>query len=120
MLSLLLSLSLKFCMSTSQSTMDYILDQLSPLRDVSARKMFGEYALYYEGKVVGLVCDNKLYIKITEPGKEFVDEFYQEGFAYPGAKVSMFIDEERIEDSGWLSELVRITAESLPIPKKKK
>ena len=99
--------------------MDYILDQLSPLRDVSVRKMFGEYAVYYEGKVVGLVCDNKLYIKITEPGKEFVGEFYQEGFAYPGAKASMLVDEERIEDSHWLSELVRITSESLPIPKKK-
>ena len=107
-------------MSTTQSTMDYILDQLSPLRDVSVRKMFGEYAMYYEGKVVGLVCDDKLYIKRTEPGKEFVGEFYQEGFAYTGAKASIFINEEKIEDSQWLSELVKITAESLPIPKKKK
>ena len=107
-------------MSTSQSTMDYILDQLSPLRDVSVRKMFGEYAVYYGGKVVGLVCDDKLYIKITEPSKDFVGKFYKEGFAYPGAKASMFIDEERIEDGQWLSQLVQITAESLPIPKKKK
>lgn len=107
-------------MSTSPSTMDYILDQLSPLTGVLARKMFGEYALYYEGKVVGLVCDNKLYIKITEAGKDFVGEYYREGFAYPGAKASMFIDEERIEDSQWLSELVQITFDGLPIPKKKK
>jgi DNA transformation protein len=106
-------------MSTKQSTVDYILDQLSPLRDVSARKMFGEYALYYEGRVVGLVCDDKLFIKITQPGKDFVGKFYQEGFAYPGAKASMLINEERIEDSQWLSELVRISTESLPIQKNK-
>lgn len=107
-------------MSTKQSTMDYILDQLSSIRNVAARKMFGEYALYCEGKVVGLVCDDTLFIKITEQGKDFVGEFYQEGFAYLGAKASMLIDEERIEDRDWLAELVNITFENLPLPKPKK
>ncbi len=107
-------------MSTKQSTMDYILDQLSSIRNTAARKMFGEYALYCEGKVVGLVCDDTLYIKITEQGKAFVDNYYEEGFAFPGAKASMVIDEERIEDRDWLVELINITVESLPDPKPKK
>lgn len=81
--------------------------------------MFGEYALYCAGKVVGLVCDDTLYIKITEQGKEFVGLKYKEGFAYEGAKASMQIDEELIEDREWLCELVRITAEHLPLKKKK-
>lgn len=107
-------------MATSQSTMDFILDQLASLYNVSARKMFGEYALYFEGKVVGLVCDDTLFLKITEPGKQFIGEYYQEGFAYKGAKASMQIAEDRLEDHEWLSELVRITANNLPLPKPKK
>lgn len=106
-------------MATSQSTIDYMLDQLTLIDGVSARKMFGEYALYCDGKVVGLVCDDALYMKITEAGEEFVGTYYQEGNAYPGAKPSMLINEERIEDREWLSELVRITTEHVPLSKKK-
>jgi len=107
-------------LATKQSTVDYILDQLVSAGRISARKMFGEYALYCNGKVVGLVCDDTLYVKITEHGKIFAGEYYQEGNAYKGARPSMVIDEDRIEDREWLGELVRITAESLPLPKKKK
>jgi DNA transformation protein and related proteins len=107
-------------MATSQSTIDYILDQISGVGIISARKMFGEFALYCNEKVVGLVCDDTLYIKITEQGKKFVGIYYQEGFAYSGAKVSMMIDGDRIEDGEWLSELVRITAENVPLPKPRK
>lgn len=107
-------------MATKQSTVDYILDQLVSAGSISARKMFGEYALYCDSKVVGLICDDTLYVKITERGKIFVGEYYQEGNAYKGARPSMVIDEGRIEDREWLGELVRITAESLPLPKKKK
>ncbi len=104
-------------MTTKQSTADYILDQLISVDNVSVRKMFGEYALYCDGKVVGLVCDDTLYIKITEQGKIFTGKYYQEGSAYKGAKTSIVID-EGLEDREWLSELVRITAENLPLPKK--
>ncbi|MCX5641900.1 MAG: TfoX/Sxy family protein [Candidatus Omnitrophica bacterium] len=106
-------------MPTKQSTVDFILDQLISAGDVSARKMFGGYVLYCAGKVVGLVCDDILYIKITKQGRKFVGEYYQEGTAYQGAKVSMLIDEERIEDREWLSELVHITADNLLPPKQK-
>jgi TfoX/Sxy family transcriptional regulator of competence genes len=107
-------------MATKQSTADYILDQLTAAGEVSARKMFGEYALYCDGKVVGLICDDTLFIKITQQGEKFVGKYYQEGNAYKGAKTSMIIDGDRIEDRDWLSELVRITAGNLPFPKQKK
>ncbi len=107
-------------MSTKQSTVDYILDQLKPLDNVAARKMFGEYGLYCDGKVVGLICDDTLFLKITESGRKLVGKYYQEGFAYPGAKASMVIDGDQIEDGEWLCELVRITTDNVPTPKPKK
>ena len=107
-------------MATSQSTIDYILDQSRSAGFMSARKMFGEYALYCDGKVVGLVCDDTLFIKITEAGRAFVGQYYQEGYAYPGAKASMVIDGDRIEDSEWLGKLIRITTDHVPLPKQKK
>ena len=107
-------------MATSRSTIDYILDQARGAGRLAGRKMFGEYALYCDDKVVGLVCDDTLFVKITEPGRKFVGEHYQEGFAYEGAKASMLIDGDRLENNEWLRDLVRITAANLPRPKPKK
>ena len=66
-------------MSTKQSTIDFLQDQLASLPNISARKMFGNYALYCGDKVVALVCNDQLFVKITSPGKEFVGEHYVEG-----------------------------------------
>ena len=107
-------------MATSARTIDFLLDQLSTLKDVSARKMFGEYALYSGDKVVGLVCDDQLFIKITAPGKALVGKHYQEGFAYPGAKASVLVGAAFVEDDDRLAELIRVTAAALPAPKPKK
>jgi len=107
-------------MSTSQSTIDFLLDQLSGLANVHSRKMFGEYALYCGDKVVALVCENQLFVKITPPGKALVGPGYQEGEAYPGAKPSMMIGADFIEDGERLSELIRATAAALPPPKPRK
>ena len=107
-------------MATSPSTIDYILDQLASIKNIATRKMFGEYALYCDDKVVALICDDTLFVKITEQGKEFVGKHYQEGNAYKGAKISMLIGEDRIEDREWICELIKITAQNVPTPKKKK
>lgn len=107
-------------MATKQSTIDYIEDQLSELAGIHSRKMFGEYALYGGDKVVALVCDGKLFVKITESGREYVGDAYEEGMPYPGAKPYMYIDEDLIDDREWLSELVRVTEAALPLPKPKK
>jgi TfoX/Sxy family transcriptional regulator of competence genes len=107
-------------MATKVSTIEYIEDQLADVPDVRSRKMFGEYALYVGDKVVALVCDDTLFVKITEEGRAFVAGAYEEGCAYPGAKPSMRIDEDMIEDHAWLCELIRITEDALPVPKPKK
>lgn len=107
-------------MATKISTIGYIEDQLAGIPEIRSRKMFGEYALYCGDKVVALVCDDELFVKITEAGKAFVGERYTEGIAYPGARPSMHIDEDLIEDREGLTELIRITAEALPVPKPKK
>ena len=107
-------------MATSQNTIDFILDQLCNVPTVRAKKMFGEYALYCEEKVVALVCDNQLFVKITPAGKVLLGERYEQGIAYPGAKPSLLIGADELEDSERLCELVRVTATALPPAKPKK
>jgi DNA transformation protein len=107
-------------MATKESTVQYIEDQVASAGAIRSQKMFGEYALYLGKKVVALVCDDTLYVKITEPGRAFAGKHYQEGFAYPGAKASMKINEDLLEEREWLSELLEITAEALPTPSPKK
>ena len=80
--------------------------------------MFGEYGIYADGKIFGLICDNKLFIKPTNTGKTFFKKVV-EAPPYPGAK-TYFLIEEKLEDREWLSELVRITVKELPEPKPKK
>jgi DNA transformation protein and related proteins len=107
-------------MATRQETIDFLLDQVAGAGEVNARKMFGEYALYCDGKVVALVCDDTLFVKITEPGKAFVGDRYAEGAPYPGAKPWMHIPEEMFDDREWLSNLLQVTADALPLPHPKK
>ena len=107
-------------MATKQETVDYILDQVSALGDVDAKKMFGEYAMYFNGKVVALICDDTLFVKITDGGKKIVGKLYKEGFAYPGAKASIEISGEMLEDRELLCKLITVTEKELPVSKKKK
>ena len=104
-------------MSTKRSTVDFIIDQLSSLRGARARAMFGEYALYFDGKVVGLICDDQLFIKKTAAGEELIAERFEEAPAYPGAKPSMLVSEDVLDNRELLSEPVRLTAGSLLPPK---
>ena len=104
-------------MATHASTIAYLLDQLANLPGVRARKMFGEYALYYDDKVVALVCDNQLFVKITAASRALVGAEGAEGLAYPGAKPSLVIGAEFIDDHERLCELIQATAADLPPPK---
>lgn len=105
-------------MATKAETADFIVSKLSGL-NVRVRRMFGEYALYCDEKVVGLICDDQLYIKITEPGKKLMAESYEEGAPYPGAKPYIFVSESFVEDSSFLKRLVSVTCELIPRSKKK-
>ncbi len=108
-------------MASNQSTVDYIVDQLSAAGVVSARKMFGEYGIFCDGKMSALVCDDRLFVKPTPGGRAFIGEdFIEEDSPYPGAKACLLISGDKWDDAEWLSELLRITTQELPLPKKKK
>ena len=105
-------------MATKESTIEYLTEQLSGLDQIRTRKMFGEYALYCQEKVVGLVCDDQLYVKPIPEAKVFIGEV-EEAPPYPGAKNYYLITADRWEDNEWLKELIKIVAVALPLPKKK-
>lgn len=105
-------------MSSDQEFIDFIVDQIQDAGTITYRKMFGEYAVYCDSKVVALVCDNQFFVKPTDGGRKYIGEVV-EAPAYPGAKPSFLIEED-LEDGEWLGALVRITASELPEPKMKK
>ncbi|GAB3752440.1 TfoX/Sxy family protein [Spirosoma pomorum] len=105
-------------MASDQNFVDFVLDQIKNAGVITAKKMFGEYGIYSDGKLFGLICDNKLFIKPTNSGREFIGNVL-EAPPYEGAKPS-FLIEDKIEDSEWLSELVRLSIQELPLPKPKK
>ncbi|MET3923956.1 TfoX/Sxy family protein [Devosia sp. 2618] len=106
-------------MSSQRSTIDYIIEQVEAAGRLSSRLMFGEYALYCDGKIVAYVCDDQFYIKPTDAGRAYLGEI-TEGHPYPGSKPYFLIEGDRWDDSDWLTELVRVTAAELPVPKAKK
>ncbi|MCX6282699.1 MAG: TfoX/Sxy family protein [Bacteroidetes bacterium] len=105
-------------MATNKNFIEFITDQLESSGEISSKLMFGEYAIYLNGKVVALAADNKFFVKPTEGGREFIGNPV-EAPAYPGAKMS-FLIEDKLEDREWLCELIRVTARELPEPKPKK
>lgn len=106
-------------MATQKSIAEYIENQVRDAGSVHIKKMFGEYALYYEAKVVGLICDDQLFIKPTLAGKEFLGEV-ELAAPYPGAKDHYLIPEDRWDDAMWLKELILVSAPEIALPKKKK
>ncbi len=105
-------------MASNEEFVNFVVGQIEDAGDVIAKKMFGEYGLYCDGKIFGVICDNKLFIKPTQSGRNYIGEVI-EAPAYKGAKPS-FLIEDKIEDGEWLSELVRISVKELPEPKPQK
>lgn len=104
-------------MASDQSYVDYIMDQLVGIKGISSRKMFGEYAIFVDKKVVALICNNSLFVKHTISGREFIGTPV-EAPPYKGAKPSFQISES-VEDSEWLKRLINLTSIELPEPKPK-
>ena len=105
-------------MASNPKFVDYVLNQIQRPGEATAKKMFGEYGIYLAGKMFGVICNDQLFIKPTAAGAEFIGEVV-EASPYAGAK-SSFLIEDRLEDSEWLTQLVKITADALPDPKPKK
>lgn len=103
-------------MSSDLGFVEYVCDQIAGAGDVSFRKMFGEYAIYCDARVVALVCDDRLYVKQTPGGRAFIGDPI-EAPAYKGAKLS-FLIEDRLDDREWITNLIRITTSEVPLPKR--
>ena len=74
-----------------------------------AKPMFGEYGVYVDDKIIGSVCDDKLYLKPTASGRVHAEPVF-DAPPYPGAKPQMLIEPDRWDDGDWLCELLRLTA----------
>ena len=105
-------------MANDQDFIDFVVDQVQYGGEVRYRHMFGGTTLYMNDKVVGLICDNQLFIKPTEAGRAYIGEVV-EAPPYEGARNSFLIGDE-IEDAEWLTELLVVTEKALPAPKPKK
>lgn len=104
-------------MASDQSYVEYVCEQASLGSALSYKKMFGEFALYLEGKLVALVCDNQLFLKPTPEGKQLLGVVSEQS-PYPGAKPQFRIGDE-LEDRDLLKHLFLATARALPPPKAK-
>jgi TfoX/Sxy family transcriptional regulator of competence genes len=105
-------------MATAAATVAFLLEQTAEA-GLSARPMFGEYGLYAAGKFVGVVCDDRLFLKPTEAGRALAPAAPLAP-PYPGAKPHLQFDADLWEDAEALVALVRATAEALPAPRPKR
>jgi TfoX/Sxy family transcriptional regulator of competence genes len=105
-------------MASRQSTVDFIVEQIAGAGAVSAKKMFGEYGLFCDGRMVALICDDQLFVKPTESGRAYIGEV-TEAPPYPGSKPCLLITGDKWEDSEWLAMLIKISTAELPLPKQK-
>jgi TfoX/Sxy family transcriptional regulator of competence genes len=106
-------------MSTDRTFIDHLADQLHGFGAFSHRRMFGEYALYLDAKVVALVCDNQLFVKPTEAGHALLGPGVVMAPPYPGAKPHFQVS-DLIDERETLARLLRVTSAALPEPKPKK
>jgi len=105
-------------MATQESFIEYVVGQLENAGEISYKKMFGEYALYCDEKVVALVCDNQVFVKPTDAGKSVIGKVV-EAPPYPGAKNYYLVDAV-MDDKKLFCKVIRSTADALPLPKPKK
>ncbi len=108
-------------MATQKETVEFITEKLGDPKTFTTRAMFGEYALYCNGKVVALICDDTFFVKILPASAILADECEQ-GEAYPGSKPYYIVPEDMFRDGGRIAEILIDIAASLPAkkPKKKK
>ncbi len=97
-------------MSSNIDIVEYIADQCSGAGVITVRKMFGDYGIYCDGKIFGLICDNRFYVKPTEAGRALLRTVDLQP-PYEGAKDYFYIAD--VDDRDYLSELVKATCRAL-------
>ena len=103
-------------MASSPDFVQYIVDQCGGAGNIVARKMFGDYGLYCNGKIFGLVCDNGFYVKPTDEGRRLLRNVDMRP-PYDGAKPYFYIED--VDDRDYLASLVSATCDALPETKKR-
>ena len=104
-------------MASSREYLAFILEQLSDLEEVTHRAMMGEYILYYRGKIVGGIYDDRLLVKPVKAAVSYLPQAVYE-LPYEGAKEMLLVDE--VDDQAFLAGLFCAMYEELPAPKAKK
>ncbi len=104
-------------MASSKEYLDFIMEQLSELTDVSYRAMMSEYIIYFRGKVIGGIYDDRFLVKNTKSAKALMPDADME-IPYEGAKEMIQVDD--VENREFLKELFEAMYGELPEPKKKK
>ena len=104
-------------MASSKAYLDFILDQLSLLEDISYRQMMGEYIIYYRGRVAGGIYDDRFLVKPVKSAVAMMPNARME-LPYDGAKEMLLVD--NVDDREFLQKLVRAMYPDLPAPKKRK
>lgn len=103
--------------ASSKEYLDFILEQLSELEEITYRAMMGEYILYYRGKIVGGIYDDRLLVKPVKSAVSLMPDATYE-LPYEGAKEMLLVDD--VDNKDLLTELFNTMYEELPNPKKKK
>ena len=104
-------------MASNVDFVQYIVDQCSGAGDITVKKMMGDYCIYCDGVIFGLVCDNNLYIKPTSQGAERLKEVVTRS-PYPGAKEHFLITD--VDDRDYLTAIIKATIPALSKPKSKR
>jgi TfoX/Sxy family transcriptional regulator of competence genes len=104
-------------MASGKEYLDFILDQLSGLDDITSRKMMGEYIIYYRGKVVGGIYDDRFLVKPTKSAVAMMPDADME-LPYEGAKEMLLVDD--VDNKEFLGELLNAMYVELPAPKGRK
>jgi TfoX/Sxy family transcriptional regulator of competence genes len=104
-------------MASSKEYLDFIMEQLSGLEDVSWKAMMGEYIIYYRGRIVGGIYDDRFLVKPVKSAVAMMPSADME-LPYEGAKEMLLVD--NVENRDFLRELVEAMYDELPAPKKKR
>lgn len=104
-------------MASSKEYLDFILEQLSELEEITYRSMMGEYIVYYHGKIVGGIYDDRLLVKPVKSAIAYMPNAKYE-LPYDGAKEMILVDD--VDNKEFLAGLFNSMYEELPVPKPKK
>lgn len=104
-------------MASSKEYLDFILEQLSELEEITYKAMMGEYIIYYHGKIIGGIYDDRFLVKPVKSAIEYMPNAEYE-LPYDGAREMLLVDD--VDSKEFLISLINAMYDELPEPKAKK